>query len=51
MNPVFVLLVIICGVVLWFSINSLFPLIGKVILGIIEETKFNITKEDEEEKD
>ena len=51
MNPVFVLLVILCGVILWFSINSFFPLIGKMILGIIEETKFNITNNDEEEKD
>ena len=51
MNVVFVLFVILCGVILWFSINSLFPLIGKVILGIIEETKFNITNDDEEEKD
>lgn len=51
MNPVFVLLVILCGVILWFSINSFFPLIGKVILDILEETKFNITNNDEEEKD
>ena len=51
MNPIFVLLVILCGVILWFSISSLFPLIGKVILDIIEEIKFNIIIDDEEEKD
>lgn len=49
MNPVFVLLVILGGIILWFSINSLFPLVGEVILGIIDETKYNITKEEDEE--
>ena len=48
MNPVFVLLVILGGIILWFSVNSLFPLIGKIVCGLFEETKFNITKEDEE---
>lgn len=51
MNPVFVLLVILCGVLLWFLLNSLFPLIGKYMCGLIEETKFNITKEDEEDEE
>jgi len=51
MNPVFVLLVILCGVLLWFLLNSLFPLIGKYVCGLIEETKFNITKEDEEDEE
>lgn len=51
MNPVFVLLVILCGVLLWFLLNSLFPLIWKYVCGLIEETKFNITKEDEEDEE
>lgn len=51
MNPVFVLLVILCGVLLWFFLNSLFPLIGKYVCGLIEETKYNITKEDEEDEE
>ena len=51
MNPVFVLLVILSGIILWFSINSLFPVIGKYVCGLIEETKFNITKEDEEDEE
>jgi hypothetical protein len=46
MNPVFVLLVILCGVILWFSINSLFPVIGKIVCGLWEETKFNMTDND-----
>lgn len=48
MNPVFVLLVLLGGIVLWFSINSLFPVVGKFVCDLFEETKFNITKEDEE---
>ena len=51
MNPVFVLLVILGGIILWFSINSLFPVIGKYVCGLIEETKYNITKEDEENEE
>lgn len=51
MNPVFVLLVILCGVLLWFLLNSLFPLVGKYVCGLIEETKFNITKKDEEDEE
>ena len=43
MNPVFLLLVILGGVVLWFSINSLFPKIGKILYGLWEETKFNMS--------
>ena len=43
MNPVFVLLVILCGVILWFSINSFFPLIGRIVCGLLEETKYNMT--------
>lgn len=43
MNPVFVILVILGAVILWFSINSLFPLIGRIVCGLWEETKFNMT--------
>lgn len=50
MNPVFLLLVILGGVVLWFSINSLFPKIGKILYGLWEETKFNMSNNDDEEK-
>lgn len=48
MNPVFILLVILGGVLLWFSINSLFPMIGRFICGLWEETKFNMSNNDEE---
>ena len=49
MNPVFVLLVILCGVILWFSINSLFPTIGRLFCGLLEETKCNMNKDDDDE--
>lgn len=51
MNPVFIFLVIFIGVIVWFSINSLFPLIGNIICGLIEETKDIIKKGNEEEED
>ena len=50
MNPVFILLVILIGIMLWFSINSLFPLIGDFICGLWEETKFNMSNNNDEEK-
>lgn len=50
MNPVFLLLVILGGVLLWFSINSLFPKIGRIICGLWEETKFNMSDNNDEEK-
>lgn len=50
MNPVFVVLVIIGAVVLWFSMNSLFPKIGEIICGLFEETKNNINEEKEKEE-
>lgn len=43
MNPVFIVLVILGAVILWFSINSLFPLIGRIVCGLWEETKYNMT--------
>ena len=48
MNPVFVILVLIGAVILWFGINSLFPIIGAFVFGLFEETKDNITRKDEE---
>jgi hypothetical protein len=48
MNPVFVILVLIGAVILWFGINSLFPIIGAFVCGLFEETKDNITRKDEE---
>lgn len=50
MNPVFVILVIIGAVILWFSMNSLFPKIGEIICGLFEETKNNINEEKEKEE-
>ena len=50
MNPVFILLVILGGVLLWFSINSLFPAIGRFLYGLWEETKFNMSNNNDEEK-
>lgn len=50
MNPVFVVLVIIGAIILWFSMNSLFPKIGEIICGLFEETKNNINEEKEKEE-
>ena len=50
MNPVFVILVLIGAVILWFSINSLFPIIGAFVCGLFEETKNNINEEKEKEE-
>lgn len=50
MNPVFILLVILSGVLLWFSINSLFPVIGDFICELWEETKFNMKQNDDDEE-
>lgn len=50
MNPVFFLLVILGGVLLWFSINSWFPKIGKILYGLWEETKFNMSNDDDDEE-
>ena len=50
MNPVFILLVILIGIMLWFSINSLFPLIGDFICGLWEETKFNMSNNNNDEE-
>ena len=50
MNPIFVLLVLLAGVVLWFGINSLFPKIGKLLCDLFGETKFNITNNNEEKE-
>lgn len=49
MNPVFVILVLLAAVILWFCINSLFPIIGDIVCGLFNETKDNITRKDEEE--
>lgn len=51
MNPVFFLLVILGGVILWFSINSWFPKIGKIICGLWEETKFNMSNDDDNDEE
>lgn len=51
MNPVFFLLVILAGVILWFSINSLFPLIGNFFYDLWEETKFNIEQNDKKDEE
>lgn len=50
MNPVFLLLVVLGGVILWFSINSWFPKIGKILCGLWEETKFNMSNDDDDEE-
>lgn len=51
MNPVFFLLVILIGIMLWFSINSLFPLIGDFICGLWEEAKFNMEQNDKKNEE
>ena len=51
MNPVFLLLVVLGGVLLWFSINSWFPKIGKILCGLWEETKFNMSSNDDDNEE
>lgn len=51
MNPVFPVIVILLAVLLWFCINSLFPVIGKWVCGIIDETKHNIKIEKDEKEE
>ena len=50
MNPIFPILIVLTGVILWFCLNSLFPKIGEIIGGIFEETKFNISQKENEEE-
>lgn len=49
MNPVFLLLVILGGGLLWVSINFLFPIIGAIFYKIYRDTQKNIQKESNEE--
>lgn len=51
MNPVFVILVFLIGILIWFGINFLFPIIGKILCDLFEETKFNITNKDNDEEE
>ena len=50
MNPVFIFLVIIGAVILWFALNSLFPIIGEFFCGLFEETKENMNDRKENKK-
>lgn len=50
MNPVFLLLVILAGVIIWFAMNSLFPAIGNFICGLYDETKFNMSEKEQDEE-
>lgn len=50
MNPIFPVLVIIGALILWICINSLFPIIGKCVCELFDETKNNIFDERENEE-
>lgn len=49
MNPVFVLLVILLGIAVWFSLNALFPKIGGFLCDLFDVVidNFDIHEEDE----
>ena len=51
MNVVFWAIVRLAAVILWLCINSLFPKIGGIIYGLIDETKSNMTDKEEKEND
>ena len=51
MNIVFWAIVLLAAVILWLSINSLFPKIGGIICELIDETKSNMTDKEEKEKE
>lgn len=50
MNPAFVIIVIGAAIAFWFTINSVFPKVGSILYSIFEETKYNMS-EDEDNKE
>lgn len=48
MNPIFVFIVIVATVLLWFLLSFAFPMIGKFVLKIWRDTKYNIDKKEED---
>ena len=44
-------IVLLAAVILWLSINSLFPKIGGIICELVDETKSNMTDKEEKEKE
>lgn len=47
MNPVFVVIVIICAICLWVAMNVFFELIGIVLLDIWRDIKRSLNKKEE----
>lgn len=50
MNPVFVFLVILAGILLWFLLGGLFKIIGIITNGLIDNAKNNMMNEKEIEE-
>lgn len=47
MNPVFVVIVIICTACLWAALNVFFDLIGKILLDMWRDIKRSLNKKEE----
>lgn len=47
MNPVFVVIVVICAVCLWAAMNVFFELIGNVLLDMWRDIKRSLDKKEE----
>ncbi len=48
LNPLLIVVVIICTFLLWCALNIFFPFIGSVINVMKEDIKRNLNKEEEE---
>ena len=51
MNPVFVVLVLLAGVMLWLLLSWLFPFIGTASKRIWSDAKYNMNKDNTEDKE
>lgn len=49
MNPVFVVLVLLAGGLLWLLLSWLFPILGSVGKRLWNDAKYNMSKDDEKE--
>ena len=47
MNPVFIVIVVICAVCLWAAMNVFFELIGNVLLDMCRDIKRSLNKKEE----
>lgn len=50
LNPLFIVVIVICASLLWCVLNNFFPSVGSVINDIGEDIKRNLNKEEKEEE-